>query len=118
MDFDIEEGYEEGFKVSTRSIMEEDAGNKIVSALAEKSLKYTTPETRMISNVVNALSVAMGINVEIQKEFIINLVLAAIRDTVESESDYKHKVREMAEKGKKMINKSKKPEKKLREFVF
>ena len=104
VDFDIEEGYEEGFKVSTRAIMEEDAGNKIVSALAEKSLKYTTPETRMISNVVNALSVAMGINVEIQKEFIINLVLAAIRDTVESESDYKHKVREMAEKGKKMMS--------------
>jgi len=53
---------------------------------------------------VNALSVAMGINIEIQKEFIINLVLASIRDTVESESDYKHKVREMAEKGKKMMS--------------
>jgi hypothetical protein len=58
----------------------------------------------MISNVVNALSVAMGINIEIQKEFIINLVLASIKDTVESESDYKHKVREMAEKGKKMMS--------------
>ena len=104
VDFDIEEGYEEGFKVSTRTVMEEDAGNKIVSALAEKSLKYTTPETRMISNVTNALSVAMGINIEVQKEFIINLVLAAIRDTVESENDYKHKVREMAEKGKKMMS--------------
>jgi hypothetical protein len=104
VDFDIEEGFEEGFKVSTRAVMEEDAGNKIVSALAEKSLIYTTPETRTISNVVNALSVAMGINIEIQKEFIINLVLAAIRDTVESESDYKHKVREMAEKGKKMMS--------------
>jgi hypothetical protein len=104
VDFDVEEGYEEGFKVSTRAVMEEDAGNKIVSALAEKSLKYTTPETRMISNVVNALSVAMGINIEIQKEFIINLVLASIKDTVESESDYKHKVREMAEKGKKMMS--------------
>ena len=104
VDFDVEEGFEEGFKVSTRAVMEEDAGNKIVSALAEKSLIYTTPETRMISNVVNALSVAMGINIEIQKEFIINTVLAAIRDTVESESDYKHKVREMAEKGKKIMS--------------
>jgi len=104
VDFDVEEGYEEGFKVSTRSVMEEDAGNKIVSALAEKGLKYTTPETRMINNIVNALSIAMGINLEIQKEFIINLVLAAVKDTVESENDYKHKVREMAEKGKKMMS--------------
>ena len=30
-DFDIEEGYEEGFKVSTRATLEDDAGNKITS---------------------------------------------------------------------------------------
>ena len=104
-DFDVEEGYEEGFKVSSRSVMEDDAGNKIMSAAAaSKDIKYITPETRMISNIINAISVAMGINIEIQKEFIINTVLDSIKETVESESDYKSKVREMAEKGKKIMS--------------
>lgn len=103
-DFDVEEGYEEGFKASSRAIMEEDAGNKIISASVEKTIKYTTPETRMINNIINALCIAMGINIEPQKEFIINCVLNSIRDTVESESDYKVKIREMAEKGKKIMS--------------
>ena len=102
--FDVEEGYEEGFKISSRAVMEQDAGNKIVSALAENSIKYDTPDTRMINNIVNALSIAMGINIESQKEFIINCVIDSIRNTVETESDYKHLVREMAEKGKKIMS--------------
>jgi hypothetical protein len=102
VDFDIEEGFEEGFKVSTRTVMEADAGSKIISSTAEKILKYDTPETIMVNNIVNALSVAMGINLETQKEFIINSVLDSMRNTLESENDYKQKVREMAEKGKKL----------------
>jgi len=103
VDFDIEEGYEaSGFKTSSRGIMEADAGSKIISSTAEKLVQYTTPETKMINNIINALSIAMGINIEIQKEFIINAVLDSIHNTLEPESDYKVKVREMAEKGKKV----------------
>lgn len=99
VDFDFEEGYDDGFKVNSRAVMEDDAGNKISSG---KSIKYDTPDTIMINNIVNAVSIAMGINIEVQKEFIINCVLTSIRDTVETEIDYKQKVREMAEKGKKI----------------
>jgi hypothetical protein len=102
IDYDYEEGYEEGFKVSTRGLLEEDAGNKITSAVA-KNVIYITPETKMISNIVNALSVAMGINIEIQKEFIINCVLTSLRD-LEKEDDYKVKVKEMIAKNKKMMS--------------
>ena len=105
VDFDLEEGYEAGFKVSTRAIIEEEAGNKILASLSQKSvLKYDTPDTQMINNIINTLSVAMGINIENQKELIMNTVITSIRETVESESDYKKKVREMAEKGKKTIS--------------
>ena len=104
VDFDVEEGYEEGFKVSTRGEIEQDAGNKITSATGETIFKYDTPETKMINNIVNALSVAMGINMENQKEFIINCVLSALRDTLETEADYKEKVKEMANKGKKIAS--------------
>ena len=51
VDFDIEEGYEDGFRVVSRAVLEEDAGNKIVSALAEKSKIYSTPETKTINNI-------------------------------------------------------------------
>ena len=99
-DFDTEEGFEEGFKIVSRSVIEEDAGNKIMSASTEKTIKYITSETIMINNIVNTLSIAMGINIEPQKEFIINCVLETIKATVESENDYKDKVKVMAAKGK------------------
>lgn len=103
IDFDIEEGYEaSGFKSSSRAFMESDAGSKILAIASQSKLQYNTPETKMINNIVNAISVAMGINMESQKEFIINVVIDSIRNTVESEKDYKQKVREMAEKGKKI----------------
>ena len=92
-EFDTEEGFDEGFKVISRAVIEEEAGNKIMSATTEKTIKYITPESIMINNIVNALSVAMGINIELQKEFIINSVIETIKTNVESESDYKEKVK-------------------------
>jgi len=102
LDFDIEEGYDDGFKISSRAVIEEDAGNKIISSTGEKMVIYDTPETKAVNNIVNAMSVAMGINMETQKEFIINTVLDTIRLTLEPESEYKIKVRDMAERGKKV----------------
>ena len=103
IDDEYDEGYDGGFRVSSRAVLENDAGNNITSPSATAA-QYSTPESRTVSNIVNALSIAMGINIEVQKEFIINVVLAAIRDTLESESDYKTKVKEMAEKNKKIMS--------------
>jgi hypothetical protein len=103
IDLDVEEGYEEGFKISTRAIIEEDAGNKIMMSNMQ-TVNFSTPESKMINNIVNAISVAMGINIEIQKEFIINCVLIAMKETLEGESEYKDKIKEMAEKGKKIMS--------------
>jgi hypothetical protein len=58
----------------------------------------------MISNIVNALSVSMGINIETQKEFIVNCVLTSLRDTLESEEDYKQHVKRKADEGKKVMS--------------
>lgn len=101
IDDDVDEGYDDGFKVSSRGILEDDAGNKIVSSKT-KNIVYDTYENKTISNIVNALSVAMGINIEYQKEFIINCVLGALSSTMEPEEEYKKKIKEMAEKGKKV----------------
>ena len=41
----VDEGYEEGYRVITRDVMEEDAGNKIMSAIVDqdKNIVYNTP---------------------------------------------------------------------------
>jgi hypothetical protein len=102
VDFDIEEGFDEGFKVTSRSILEDDAGNKIISE-PNKSIKYDTIESRIISNVVNAVSIAMGINIETQKEFIINSVLTTLKDAV-PEDEYKQLIKKRTDAGKNVIS--------------
>jgi hypothetical protein len=101
IDDDISEGYEDGFKTVTRATMEENIGDKII---LEKSIRYITEESRIIVNIVNTISSAMGINLETQKEFIINAVSDALKNTVETEEDYKKKIKEMANKNKKIMS--------------
>jgi hypothetical protein len=94
--FDVEEGYEQGRKVISRDLLEEDAGN----ALLKKFVKYDNPMTRMINNILNAVSMFMGIQIEDQKEFIVKVASNAILLKLPSEKDYKKKVEDMAKKGK------------------
>jgi hypothetical protein len=99
IDFDIDEGYEEGFKVNTKSVMEADAGDAILNPTTT-AIKYNTPETKMISKVVDSLANSMGINIEHSKEFIIQITTTALKDALPSEKTYKAKIEEMAKKGK------------------
>jgi len=102
VDFDVEEGYDDGFRVVTRAIMEEDAGNKIISSLAQEAKIYSDPKIKTINNIINTLSIAMGINIETQKEFVINCVEYSMKSKLQSEDDYKRIVRDALEKGKKI----------------
>jgi hypothetical protein len=54
----------------------------------------------MINNIVNALSVAMGINLEHQKEFIINSVIEIIQKNVKTKDKYDN----TKENSKKMVS--------------
>jgi len=106
-DFSIDEGFEEGFRVSTRALLQEEIGEKI-NALAnqtenpQKKVVYNTPDTIALNNIINSLSTAMGINLEHQKEFIMNGVLTAMKNNVMSELLYKDKIKEAALKNKKL----------------
>jgi len=101
VDFDVEEGYEDGFKVITRSVMEKDYDVKVISVI-NTGVKYDTPETKMIDNIIKSLSVAMGINIETQKDFIINCVLIVLKTNLETENDYNEKVKAASAKGKEL----------------
>jgi hypothetical protein len=101
IDFDVEEGYEGGFKISSRGIIEEDASSKIQKQQTLKEnqvLKLDNPESIMISNVVTTLSVAMGINIEYQKDFIINCVKEVLKMTMPNEDEYKQKIKALSNK--------------------
>jgi len=104
IDFDVEEGYEAGFKISTRSVLEEDAGTKLASQQKQQTLKENAvlkldnPESIMISNIVTTLSVAMGLNIEYQKDFIINCVKDVLKTTMPKEEDYKRRIKELSNK--------------------
>ena len=102
IDPDVEEGYENGFKISTRDVLEEDAGNKLAAqqkklALKENAeLNLVNPESIMISNIVTTLSIAMGINIEYQKDFVINCVKEVLKSTMPKEEDYKKRIKELS----------------------
>ena len=104
IDFDVEEGYEAGFKISTRSVLEEDAGTKLATQQKQQTLKENAvlkldnPESIMISNIVTTLSVAMGLNIEYQKDFIINCVKDVLKTTMPKEEDYKRRIKELSNK--------------------
>ena len=99
IDFDIDEGYEEGYKKVSRSVMEQDAGNSIISGKKEP-IKYTTPETKIMAKIISALSEFMGISIEDQREFIIKIASAALILALPSEELYIKKMNEMSKKGK------------------
>ena len=101
IDFSVEEGYEAGFKISTRSVIEKDAGSRIISA-SDQPLKPVSPEVIMINNIINSITFEMSINIETQKEFIINTVVETLRNTMPNEVDYKRQVNEKLASGKTM----------------
>jgi len=101
IDFSTEEGFDDGFKVSTRDIMEANAGDKIITiGTTNKQQIIMTGEIRMIVNIINTLSVSMGINLEDQKEFIINCVTDIVKMNVPDESDYKKTIKAATDAGK------------------
>lgn len=103
-DFDNDEGFTtEGYKNITRDVLEKESGDALLSA-KEKTIKYTTPETRMMYNVISAVASFMGININPQMEFIINIASKELNgpNVLPSQEDYEEQRAIMAKNGKKM----------------
>ena len=100
-EFDVEEGYDEGFKIKTRDLLEQDLGNTIIQAEnSKKNTRFYTGQSKMIYNVITILAIDLGINMDMQIEFIINNVNGVLLEQLPSEENYKKKIQEMANKGK------------------
>jgi len=102
IDFDVDEGYEDGFKISSREIMEQDAGDALMNGDNEKAkrVKYQSVETQLAANVISAMSANMGINIEQQVEFMLKIFTNSLALALPTEADYKLKAKELAKKGK------------------
>jgi len=101
IDYDVDEGYDDGFKISSREIMEQDAGDAVLLGSVEnKKVKYQSVETQMAFNVITAMAVNMGINIEEQKEFILKIFNNSLGLALPNESEYAKRASEAAKRGK------------------
>jgi hypothetical protein len=98
IDFSTEEGYEGGFKISTKSILEKYIGDSIITT-AKEVIKPLSPEISMINNIIDSITFEININIDNQKEFIINIVTEMLRNTLPNEEEYKRKIKHKLSSG-------------------
>jgi hypothetical protein len=101
IDFDVSEGYKDGFVDKSRAILEKDM---IVELPSNKKDKRMSPEGELVSNIVSTLSTNMGIDIEQSRDFIVKVVTEMMNDVriIEKESAYRKREEEAAKKGKKL----------------
>jgi len=99
IDFDVEEGYEEGYKISSRAIMEQDIGDSIVSA-SKKLVKNDSPEVKLINNILSHMASSMSITIEDQREFIIQSVTTALLSILPTQEQHKIEMQKMVKQQK------------------
>ena len=105
IDLNEEEGYDEGgFKLQTRSLLEEDAGNILIDSSVKESKEFkeiSNPLVKIIQNVVLSMSQQMGINIENNMDFIIKNVLEIQRINLPSKIEYDSVISKAKKKGDK-----------------
>ena len=78
IDLNTEEGFDEsGYKLQSRELLEQDAGNVLLESVKssqKEKTEITNPTVRTIQNVVLALAQQMSISIDHQMDFIINVL--------------------------------------------
>ena len=96
--FSIDEGYtEEGFKNITREVMPDEKK-------METEELFDNPHAKMISNVINAMSTFMGVNLMDHSNFMIQETMGLLEKVVMSREKYDKYVELAHKKGKKRID--------------
>jgi hypothetical protein len=105
IDFDVSEGYKDGFKNVSRAVLEEDAAETTLElAKSKKKEKRLSPEGEMVSNIVSFMASTMGIDLDRVRDFIIKVVTELMNDVkvLEKEPAYREREKEAAKRGKKL----------------
>ena len=107
IDLDVSDGFKEGFKDVSRSILERDANDVSIEEHNErktKKEKRLSPEGQLVSNIIVSITSNMGINLDKSHDYIVKVVteLMANVKVIEKEAAYKEREKEAAKKGKKL----------------
>jgi hypothetical protein len=107
IDFDVSDGFKEGFKDVSRSIMEQDANDISIEQHKDRKNKKEnrlSPEGQIVSNIIVSITSNMGINLDKSHDYIIKVVTELMSDVkvIEKEAAYREREKEAAKKGKKM----------------
>jgi len=111
LDYDVEEGYENGFKRKTRDVIEEDLGTMLFNQTSsdqdpgkiipkQKMTKKTIPIFRVIQSIENNT----GVDLSNEYDFIVSLCIQIIEKIVPSEKQHEDMIAKMAKKGKKVAS--------------
>lgn len=88
IDFDVSAEYtDEGFKVISRDILEEDLDNSIIQEMKKQKV-FESPESKLIINVLKTMTLFMGINIDSKYEFIIRNVSKHLETIVPPKKKY------------------------------
>jgi hypothetical protein len=113
IDLSSEDEYnEEGFKITSSSVMDVDIGDvimqqkKVQIKVQEQVIKkkFESPEAEAVSNVIMAMSGFMNINVDKKKEFILRNVLKQQETTMPTKDVYNKAIIAAAARGKKNLD--------------
>ena len=107
IDFDVSDGFKEGFKDVSRSIMEQDANDISIEQHKDRKNKKEvrlSPEGQIVSNIIVSITSNMGINLDKSHDYIIKVVTELMSDVkvIEKEAAYREREKEAAKKGKKI----------------
>ena len=109
IDFEVSDGYKDGFKDVSRSIMERDSNDVAIEEFNERKEKAViqkrlSPEGQLVSNMIVSITSSMGINLDKSHDYIIKVVTELMNDikVIEKEGAYKEREKEAAKKGKKL----------------
>jgi len=91
-DFNIEEGYDEqGFRIVTRDIIEEDAGKQFLKTVEAKTSLLENSESRLIDTIYYALIDKLSLPSEFSHDLVLRISSDIIHMNVSKEADYKGK---------------------------
>jgi len=99
--FEFEDTYVDGFKDVSRSVMEKDAAQEVIGMLkGVKDSNKQTHEMKLCNNIIDVFATNMGINMEDQREFIIDLTIRTFHTKLEDEEKYKKRIMKASKDGK------------------
>lgn len=114
IDLDTEEGYDAaGYKLRSRDVIEKSLGESLIQSLQDKKIQnYSNPQAQMISGIVTTMAKYMGIDLDVQRTFIVDQVMGVLLSKIPKEEDFNRK-----SKAKSEASASSRPQQTYKDFI-